>query len=136
MSACLVRGVGVAQDVVAGGDELPQQRLFADDAGVMRAVGGMRAPRRKSRRDIAMPPISSSSLPLDQLLAHDHRIDGAVLLVELDQDVEDDLVIGLEERFAIDDLHDLPDDVFVEHHRRQQAHLRFDRMRRQTVERA
>jgi len=45
-------------------------------------------------------------------------------------------MIGLKKCFFIDDLHDLPDRVFrhVEHHRRQQTHLGFHRMRRQPVE--
>ena len=46
-----------------------------------------------------------------------------VLLTTYD---EDDLMIRLEERLAIDDLHDLPDHFLIEHHRSEQAHLRFD----------
>ena len=36
----LVGGVGLAEDVVAGGDELAKQGLFANDLGVVGTVGG------------------------------------------------------------------------------------------------
>ena len=36
----LVRGIGVAQDFVAGGDQLPQHRLFANDPGIVHAMRG------------------------------------------------------------------------------------------------
>jgi hypothetical protein len=59
----LVRGVGVAEDVVAGGDELAQQRLLADDAGVVRAVRGD-GTDVEDLREVLGPPISSSSCRL------------------------------------------------------------------------
>jgi GAF domain-containing protein len=40
----LVGGVGVAEDVIAGGDELAEQRLLADDAGVVQVDDLMNAP--------------------------------------------------------------------------------------------
>ena len=46
-----------------------------------------------------------------QSLAHDDRVDRAVLLVQLHEAVEDDLVVGLEQVLAPADLHDLPDQL-------------------------
>ncbi len=70
-------------------------------------------------------------MALGQFLADDDRVDGAVLLVELDEDIVDDLMIRLEERVAIDDLDDVADHLLIEHHRCDQAHLRLDRVRRE-----
>jgi hypothetical protein len=78
------------------------------------------------------PPTSSKSCRF--FSSQDHRVHGPVLLVELYQDVEDDLVVGLVEGLAVDDLHDLPDHLLVEHHRGEQAHLRLNGVGRQPVE--
>ena len=82
----LVRGVGVAQDVIAGGDELPEHRLFADDAGVVGAMGG-RGNFVQNRGHVGGAADFFVEAALDQFLAHDDGVDRAVLLVQLDQRV-------------------------------------------------
>ena len=62
------------------------------------------------------------------------QINRAVLFVQLHDDIENDLMIGLIKRFAIDDLHDVADHLLVEQHRSQHAHLGFDIVRREFVE--
>ena len=70
----------------------------------------------------------------DRALVTEHGVDRPVLLVQLDQDVKNDLVIRLKKRIPLDDLNDIADHLLIQHHRRQQAHLRLDRVRRQLVE--
>ncbi len=74
----LVRGIGIAQDIVAGGDQLPQHRLFADDPGVVHPMGGG-GDGVENLRDVSRAADFLQKLPLDQFLAQDDRVDRPVL---------------------------------------------------------
>ena len=127
-----MRGISIAKNFITRSDELAQQMLFADNRSVMRSVRGRRN-GVENLRQIRCAADLFQKLALFQLILHDHRVDRAVLLVKLDQNVINDLMIGLVKRLAIDDLHDIADHLLVEHHRSDEANFRFDRMRRQAI---
>ena len=129
----LVGSIGIAEDVVAGGDQLPKHRLFAHDPRVVHSVGSRRD-GVEDLRDIRCAPDFLQKLPLAQFLEQNDRVDRPVHLVQLHEHVEDDLVIGLIERVAVDHSNDFADHLFFEHHRGQEAHFGFDGMGRKTVE--
>src|SRR5204862_4004921 len=93
--------------------------------GVMCAVSGG-GDGVEDLREVGQAADFLEQLALGEFFAKDHAVDGTILLVKLDDDVENDLVVGLIEGLAIDDLHDLTNHVLVEHHGRQQAALGVD----------
>ena len=112
----------------------PNGQAGAVRHGIARALLEVRSGFQRSCQLQGLLPAGLTRLLIDQFLAHDDGVDGAVLLVELEQDVEEDLVVGLVERVAVHDLDDVADHLLVEHHRGQQAHLRLDRVGRELVE--
>ncbi len=128
-----MRAINVAEDFVAGGDQLAEKGLLPNRLSVRRPVGGG-GDDIEDLGEVRHAPHFFQKLALGQLVLNNHRINGPVLLVKLQQNVEDDLMIGLEKSVPIHDLDDRPDHLFVEHHGGQQRHLRRDVVRRELVE--
>jgi hypothetical protein len=120
-----VWGVGVAEDVVGGGDELAEEEFFTDDAGVVDGVGGG-GDGVEDLGEVGDAADFVEELAFGEFLAEDDGVDGSVLFVEFEEDVEDDLVVGLEEGVAIDEGDDVADGLFIEHHGGEEAHFGFE----------
>src|SRR5262249_12292423 len=84
--------------------------------------------------EISLPADFFEQLTFAELFAENNRVDKAVLLIQLYEHIENDLVICLKERIAIDDLNRLANDFLFEHHRGEQAHLALDRRRGKAIE--
>ncbi len=119
-----------ADDEVAGRDELPQHRAFADDVGIGADVRGGRRVARE-RAQVGEPPdLFEQALALEVPGERD-RITGLAAFDETRDRLEDQAVIVAVEILGDDPIGDLVPGGRIEHEPAEHRLLGFDRVGRQ-----
>ena len=121
--------VGVAEDFVAGVDQVADDRLFADDLGVILDVGRRRG-RFPQLGEIGIAADVLDVFLLPQPFGQRDQVDRVGFVVE-GEDALVDLLVGVEvEVFGADELDDVVDDDVVAKHAAEEAALGVPAMRR------
>ena len=92
----LAGGVGLVDDLAGGGDQLAQQGLVADDGRVVLGVGG-RGDGLGQLDDVLDAADLLQDAAADQFVAEDDQVDGRALVVQVEQGLVEQAVLGLVE---------------------------------------
>ncbi len=113
--------VGVAKDFVAGMDQIANDGLVANDAGVILGIGGSRR-RVPEFGQIGIAADVFEMLLFFEVIRQEDEVNRLALVVELGDAVEDFLVaVGVKRFRTVDDLNNVADNGIVTQHAAQDA---------------